>query len=420
MAAAAISAQDLDSQMDQARQATAQMKAALALAQDQVRDKVDRLRDAADRVSNEYQRGQTALDDRQYDRAVQSFDRVIEAKAPNADGAYYWKAYALNKLGRRDEALAAVAEIPKQFPQSRWINDAKALEVEVRQASGQNVSPESQSDEDLKLLAINALMNSDPDRVVPLLEKVINDPRNPPSLKKRALYVLAMNRSDKARDIIVQYAKGGSNPDLQLRAVEYLGTYRAKDSRQALADIYASTGDVNVKMAVLRSFMLSRDTEHLFSAAKSESNPDLRREAIQQLGILRATSELSQLYSMEPAYELKDAILHALFIAQAADKLADFAKNEKDARLRATEVRQLGNLRSENTSETLAAMYPGESDKAIKSEIIQALSRQDAAKQLVALIRAEKDPELKKEGVQRLGRMKSKEATDYLLELINK
>ena len=76
------------------------------------------------------------------------------------------------------------AEIPKQFPQSRWINDAKALQVEIQQASGTAVSPESQSDEDLKLLAINSLMNSEPDRAIPLLEKVVNDPKNNLGIKR--------------------------------------------------------------------------------------------------------------------------------------------------------------------------------------------------------------------------------------------
>ncbi|HML15927.1 MAG TPA: HEAT repeat domain-containing protein [Bryobacteraceae bacterium] len=420
MGAATISAQDPESRMDRARE---RLESALAIAQDRAaraRDDVDRARDAADRLRDLYQRGQSALDNRQYDRAIESFDRVIEAKASNVDGAYYWKAYALNKLGRRDEALAALAEIPKQFPQSRWIHDAKALGVEVRQAAGQNVSPESQADEDLKLLAINVLMNSDPQRAMPMLEKVINDPKNSPGLKKRALYVLAMNRSDKARDIVAHYAKGGSNPDLQLRAVEYLGMFRTQASRQTLAGIYAATGDVNVKLSVLRSFMFSRDPADLFNAATSETNPDLRREAIHQLGILQAVNELGRLYSAEPSYEVKDAILHALFIAQAAGKLADIAKSENDARLRASAIRQLGNVRADKAADTLTAMYIGEPDKTVKTEIIQALWRQGAAQQLVAVIRAEKDPELTKEGVRRLGMMKSKEATDYLMELINK
>ncbi len=449
MATAAISAQDLESQMEQSRQAlaaqaeqmgaraAAQVEATLALMQDQpsrardaadrareasdrAREAADRVRESMDRARDEYQRGQSALDDRNYDRALRSFDRVIANKASNADGAYYWKAYALNKLGRRDDALAALGEIPKQFPQSRWINDAKALQVEVQQASGQSVSPENQSDEDLKLLAINSLMNSDPQGALPLLEKVINDPKNPPSLKKRALYVLSTNRSDAARAIVAKYAKGGSNPDLQLRAVEYLGMFRTNDSRQTLTEVYASSGDVNVKMAVLRSFMFSRDTADLLNAAKSETNPDLRREAVHQLGILRAANELSQLYGAESAYEVKDAILRSMFIAQDGDKLAEIAKSEKDNRLRLTAIRELGNMRGEKTADTLTAMYSGESDHAVKTEIIQSLWRQGAAKQLVAVIRAEKDPELKKEGVRRLGMMKSKEATDYLMELINK
>jgi len=39
------------------------------------------------------------------------------------------------RLARRDEALATIAELRKAFPNSRWLDDAKALEVEVRQAS---------------------------------------------------------------------------------------------------------------------------------------------------------------------------------------------------------------------------------------------------------------------------------------------
>ena len=55
--------------------------------------------------------------------------------------ALYWKAYALNKLGRREEALAALAQLRKAYANSRWQDDAKALEIEVRQASGAEGQP---------------------------------------------------------------------------------------------------------------------------------------------------------------------------------------------------------------------------------------------------------------------------------------
>jgi HEAT repeat protein len=312
--------------------------------------------------SGSYESGKQALDNHNYDKAVEIFDKVIDAKNPSsrADGAYYWKAYALNKLGKRDEALAALAQLSKQFPQSGWVNDAKALEAEVQQAKGQPVSPENQADEDLRLYAINALMNSDADRAVPLLEGLLNNPKMSPKLKERALFVLAQSRTDKAHEIVGRYAKGASNPDLQLTAVQYLGTFRSTESRQLLADVYKSSNDLNVKRSVLRSFEMSRDFEHLTGIAKSEQNVELRGEAI----------------------------------------------------------RQLGNLHDDQSVPSLVAIYGSESDKNIKREILNSLANQGAVKQLIECARKESDPELKRDAVRRLSQMKSKEALDYLAELL--
>jgi HEAT repeat protein len=311
--------------------------------------------------SGSYEAGKSALDNYSYEKAIEKFDKVISGKNPSsrADGAYYWKAYALNKLGKRDEALAALAELAKQFPQSSWLNDAKALQAEVQQAKGP-VSPENQADEDLRLYAINALMNSDAERAVPLLEGLLNNPKMSPRLKERALFVLAQSRTDKAHEIVGRYAKGASNPDLQLTAVQYLGTFRSTESRQLLGDVYKSTTDVNVKRAVLRSFEMSRDTEHLMGIAKSEQNVELRREA----------------------------------------------------------VRQLGNIRDDQTVASLVSVYGSESDKDIKSEILNSLGNQGAVKQLIECARKESDPELKRAAVRRLSQMKSKEALDFMAELL--
>jgi hypothetical protein len=390
-------------------------------ARERVREVKDRALDNEQRNINTYRAGTNAVDEHRYERAVESFDRVIADKWGRADGAYYWKAYALNRLGKRDEALAALAEIPKQFPQSRWIGDANALKVEIQQASGNPVSPESQSDEDLKLIAISAVMSGEPDRAIPLLEKLLSDPKNNLGLKSRALFVLAQSRSDKARDIVLQYAKSGANPDLQIRAVQYLGTFRSPASQQALADVYAANTDVAVRRAVLRSMATSRDSAHLFAAAKSESNADLRREAIRSLGSMQATNELSQLYATETATDLKEAILSSLMASRGSDKLLEIAKAEKNAELRGDAIRYLGSMRNEKSGDALASLYAGETDKNVKAQIIRTLGAQGAGKQLVEITRNEKDPELKKEGVQWLGRMRgSKEATDYLMELINK
>ena len=388
---------------------------------ERARELKDRGRESEDRNIEIYRSGTNSIDEHRYERGIENMDRVIAAKWARADGVYYWKAYALNKLGKRDEAQAALAEIPKQFPQSRWIGDANALKAEIQQASGNPVSPENQSDEDLRILAINSLMNSDAERAIPLLEKVLNDPKNNLSLKSRALFVLAQSRSDKGRAIVLQYAKSGTNPDLQIRAINYLGTFRSQASQQALADVYAANNDLSVRRAVLRSMATSRDSAHLFASAKSESNADLRREAIRSLGQMQAASELSQLYANETSPELKETIISSLMMSRDSDKLMEIAKTEKNAELRGDAIRYLGTMHSDKSADGLKSLYAAETDKNVKEQIIRALGQQGAGKQLVDIARAEKDPELKKEDVQWLGRMRgSKEATDYLMELINK
>ncbi|HTS76880.1 MAG TPA: HEAT repeat domain-containing protein [Bryobacteraceae bacterium] len=393
-------------------------------ARERVQEARERMQEARERIremDDSYREATELVDEHRYQRAVDRFDRVIENKSTRADGAYYWKAYALNKLGKRDEALAALAEIPKQFPQSRWINDANALKIEIQQETGTPVSPEGQSDDDLKVLAINALMNSDPDRAIPLLEKVLNDPKNDLGLKARALFVLAQSPSDRAHAIVLQYARRGPNPDLQMRAVSYVGGYRSKDSQQALADIYSGTSDVDVRRAVLRGMSISRDSAHLLNVAKTETNADLRRDAIRYLGNMQAATELAQLYPAESNNDLKEAILMALLNSHASGKLLEIAKTEKNPELRGDAIRYLGNMHKENSADALSSLYSSESDKNVKEQIIRALGVQGAGKQLVDVVRKEKDPDLKRDGVQWLGRMRgSKEATDYLMELINK
>lgn len=415
-------------QGDEARQRAQEARERAQELRDRQRESVERSADTEQRKVDIFREGTGSIDDGRYERAVSAFNRLLDmdSKWARADGAYYFKAYALNKLGRRDEALAALGEISKNFPQSRWIPDANALQVEINQAKGNPVSPENIDNQDLKLVALNALMNSDSERAVPLVGGVLNDPKNNVALKAKALYVLAQSRNEKAREIVTNYAKSGSNPDLQIRAVQYIGAFRTPASQQTLADIYAASNDVSLKRAVLRGMGNSRDNAHLLAAVRNEQNPELRREAIRDLGNMQAATELAQLYATESNTELKDAILLALMNARATDKVLDIAKNEKNTELRGDAIRYLANMRGagargESSADGLAGLYASETDKNVKEQIIRSLGSQGAGKQLVEIARNEKDIELKKQAITWLGRMRnSKEATDYLAELLSK
>jgi HEAT repeat protein len=329
----------------------------------------------------------------------------------------YWKAYSLSKLGQRAEALTTLTDLIKQFGTSRWLRDARALEVEVRQASGQAVSPATQDDEELKLMALRGIMQSDPEQALPVIEKMLTG-TNSPKVKDRALFVLSQSHSARSREIIAGIAKGNANPDLQLRAIRYIGIMGGNDNRQILGDVYKASNDAAVKRSILRSFMTANDRERLFTAAKTETDPSLRGEAIRQLGVLHASSELAQLYQSETAVELKKSILQSMFVGGDSDKLIDLAKNEKDPELRKTAIRKLGLMKRAGTTEALTGIYASDAAVDVKKAVINALFIQGNATGLVSLARAEKNVELKKDIVSKLSNMKSKEATDYLMELL--
>jgi HEAT repeat protein len=335
------------------------------------------------------------------------------------DAALYWKAYAENRMGKRDSSLATIADLKRRYPQSRWQKDAAALEIEVRQRTGQPARPDAEDDESLKMLAIQGLMNSDPERALPLLEKVLNGTGTPRE-KQKALFVIAQSGSPQARQILGRIANGESNPDLQRKAVEYLGMFGSSESRKTLAEVYVKTSDEGVKRAILRSYMMSGDKDDLFAAAKGEKNTDLRREAIRQLGLVHGIDELQQLYQRETSTEIKREILQAFFLAGDSKKLVEAASGEKDPELRRTAIRNLGLISSPDSAQALKTIYSKETDHNVRGEVLNAYFLQGNAAALVTIARAEKDPELKKEAVSKLSLMHSKEATDYLMEILQK
>jgi len=372
---------------------------------------------ADDRADELYDEGREAIEEGRYDRAIERFDRLIALKTNRTDAALYWKAYSLSKTGNRAASLQTLADLQKRFADSRWIKDAKALEVEVRQASGQAVSPASQDDDELKLMALRGLMESDPEQAFPAIEKILGGSSSP-KVKDRALFVLSQSRSPKARAIIAGFAKGNANPDLQLRAIRYIGIMGGNDNRQILADVYNTSSDPAVKRSILRSFMMSGDRDRLLAVAKSETDAGLRGEAVRQLGVMHGSAELAQLYQSEASREVKQSILQAMFIGGDSDKLIDLAKSEKDPELRKVAIRNLGLMKRPGTSEALTAIYASDNSPDVRKTVINALFLQQNATALVALARAEKDPEMKKDIVAKLSLMKSKEAIDYLMELL--
>jgi tetratricopeptide (TPR) repeat protein len=370
-------------------------------------------------VDRAYEAGQRSLEARRYGDALEAFNQVVAHGGNRADGALYWKAYALIKLGRADEARAAIAELRKSYASSRWLDDAKVLEVDA----GKPVTPESESDEDLKLIALNGLMQSDPDRALPLIDGLLKSSQ-PPTIKRKALFVLAQSNTPKGQQVLEQVARGQGNPDLQVAAIRYLGDRRrqgATGANPVLAEIYGSSTDPNVKRAILNAYESARDKDHLLQIAKTEHDADMRLSAIRLLGSMQtARDDLWSLYGTDSSADVRQQILEALPSTGNYDKFLEAAKSDREPKLRRLAVQNLASTRAAATGDGLAALYASEQDASVKRAIVDALGSQKNVKAMVQIARSEKDTRMQQQILERLVSMKSPEANDYLMEIIKK
>ena len=368
--------------------------------------------------SSLYADGTKAIDEGRWSDAVDLFSRAAQQGGDRAEGALYWKAYAENKEGQPARALETCAQLRRTHPKSSWIDECSALEIEIRGKSGHPVQPQAEQDEDLKLLALNAIMQQDEARAMPAIQQILNG-NSSDKLKERALFVLSQSNSKQAQDLIGQIARGQSNPALQIKAIRML-SIRGNQSVDLLADIYRHSTNDAVKKAILQSYLVSGNPDKLVEAARNESNPQLVRTAVQTLGAMGATTQLQTLYNETKSHEMKGDIISGLIPAgpKGAEVLGSIATTEQDPDLRRKAIRNLGIAGGSAGAPKLVATYQNNSDPETKKAAVEALFLANDAHDLVTLAKSEKDPALKQKIVQQLSIMHDREATAYMLELL--
>src|SRR5882724_11795290 len=362
-----------------------------------------------------YTSAKDALDNGEFDNAIKQFDEVIKIHGRRADGATYWKAYALNKAGNKAQALIVIGELRKNYPKSNWLRDAAALEQEIR--GGGN--PENISDEELKMLALQSLLNTDPEKAIPLLDKIIQGNYSS-KLKDKALFVLSQSGSEKAQQILLTLAKSNNQPDLQKRAIRYMGMNGNGRNRAALKEIYNSSTDMGVKKSIFQAWLMCGCKDDVAALARTEKNPELRREAIRYLGMMGGRTELLEFYKNSPDAETREAAVGAMLLCGCAHELAEIVQTEKDPAVLDKAINTLGLVGGDESLAALTKVYNSQADLSMKKKVINALFLHGAGKEMVALARKETNPELKKSLIQKMSLMSSPEISDYMMEILNK
>jgi FecR protein len=183
--------------------------------------------------------GTRAIDQGRWADAVKIFTQVAAQHGDHADGALYWKAYAENKLGQAKLAVNSCAELRGSYPKSRWIDDCGALEVELHAKSGETVHIDPSQSDDVKLLALNAMMRQNEPQALAEIQEILNGDSSE-KLKKEAQFILGNHYSDTtyAQVVRISYVEG----DVRVQRGKPNGKPGGAVWEKAVADLPVETG----------------------------------------------------------------------------------------------------------------------------------------------------------------------------------
>lgn len=369
-----------------------------------------------DKASNAlYWQGQAALKQSDWSTALQRFqdlEKLLRKNEPKSvDAALYWEAYALVQAKRTTEAKGVIERLHREFPESRWSRDADTLLAQTRPAAQGDAGL---ADDELADIAVQALVNAPPERALPVLKKVLASQRSI-KVKKRALFVLSQLETDEAMKVVLETAKNSREPELRKEAINMLGVSETQIGIEGLVDIYATSTSVDEKKRVIEAWLVADRKDLVLKAARNESEPKLRRKAIETLGSMEASQELVQLLEATQDAGNRDAIIEALGVAGDVSALKSIAGNAKlpeDERVDAMQA--LGVAGDEGGAAALVELY-GEADTAaLREAALQGLLVADDVEAVKKLYRNARSTEEKKAVLRVLTSMDDNSAIDVI------
>jgi len=429
-----------------------------------------------------YRQARERMNRGDYKRAAELFLEVTRraGKAPLAGDALYWNAYSLYRDGGTPalaEALAALERLGRDFPSLAIAGDANALKMRVcgelaRRGDAQCAAQVASSagggdvrvmvhptprtpptprvppvprarggaqeqgcpdeDDDERIAALNALLQMDADRALPILEKVLaRRDRCSVSLRRKAIFLVSQKHDARAADMLMGAVRTDPDPEVREQAVFWLGQTRDDRAVDMLQEILQKeSNDEVLEKAVfaLSQHRSERAGTILRDLAQRNGAPlKVREQAIFWLGQQRSADNaelLKALYKRVSEPELKEKIIFSVSQNRAGSNarwLLDIALDDKESiEMRKQALFWAGQNRGLSMDD-LGALYQRVSDREMKEQIIFVYSqRRDPASvdRLMEIARTEKDKELRKKAIFWLSQSRDPRVVKFLEDLI--
>lgn len=412
-----------------------------------------------------YRLGNEAIRNGNYARAAEIFHRLTERYPSSSykEKALYFEAYALYRAGETKDlgaALKVLANYQIKYPDAFRKSDAGPLRVRICQAlaeqgneacmvmittaagaSGTGYSYSTSTagcgsqdeDDDVRLQALNALLQMDSERAMPVLKKVLaRRDACSAKLREKAVFLVSQKQTSESADILLSTARSDPSGEVRQQAVFWLSQVRDERAVDMLNDILKNSRDQDLREKALFSLSQgkgARGTQILKEFAMNETqNNELREKAIFWLGQRRSPDNaefLRRLYSTLKNDELKEKILFSLSQQRGMGNdqwLIDIARNtSENDELRKKAMFWAG--QGGASMDQLIGLYSQLPERDMREQLIFVFSqRKDpkAVTKMLDIAKTDKDPELRKKAIFWLSQSRDPRVQDFLLELIDR
>jgi hypothetical protein len=408
-----------------------------------------------------YRAARAALRRNDYSRAAGLFRQVRDQypRSSYAPEAYYWEAFSLYRSGGKSNLQQAREVLRLQRQRHRDVadgSDPRSLATricgelarmgdsecaELITETATNVQPEPRprpggtcprEEDDMRVEALNAVLQMDADRAMPLLKRVL-ERRDECSvqLRRKAIFLVSQKHTSETESILLGAARNDPDQEVREQAVFWLSQVGTERSVSALDSILRSAKDRKLQEKAI--FALSQVDNARASAAirefaeRNDVASELREQAIFWIGQQNRPENsryLQTLYARVNTQQLKEKIIFSLSQMNSAENarwIMNIALDENEG-IEARKQALFWAGQSGGNLADLVSLYGRMQNREMKEQLIFVYSQRSeraAVDKLLDIARNDPDREMRKKALFWLSQSNDPRVADLLQEIID-
>ncbi|HEX9842036.1 MAG TPA: HEAT repeat domain-containing protein, partial [bacterium] len=403
-----------------------------------------------------YLAGRRALNEASYAQAARLFERVIDRhpRSSSAPDAFYWAALARQQAGGRsnlEEAERLLRRQAELHANARTRREAEVLLTRIqgelarggsasaaenvtRSASAGGQACGTDQDNELRLAALNALLQMDSDRALPVLRQVL-ERRDACSveLRRKAVFLVSQKRGADVEAVLLSAARNDPDAEVRSQAVFWLSQVNTETAVTALDSILMGARDRELQDKAIFALSQQRSAragEILRRFIERADAPDeLKAQAIFWLGQRRSPENVAYLKEIYPrltSHELKDKVIFSISQMRGEESgrwLLEVANNPNESMELRKQALFWAGQKNDFPVGGLVRLYDTINTRELQEQLIFVFSQRreaEAVDKLMAIAETDGDEELRKKALFWLGQSKDPRIVDFLLRLINR